>query len=135
MMLASRCARISAACAFAAGLQACSPTLKQSDDGQRFETTAMVAENSGWLDVVVFLVHGSTRTRLGTVSSLRTARFNIPRAHTIGASTVTLELAPVGSAQSYFSPAIAISPGHTLVLRIGNALTLSTFAVYRDGIP
>lgn len=120
------------AAAAAAVLAACAPATEQAGNTlpSRGETT-LVVENANWSDVTVYLLNGSSRIRMGSVPSMRQARFNIPDAYVLGVSDVTLQADPVGSGRTWVSPRIQVFPGAQVALKVENTIRLSNFAVYR----
>ena len=112
-------------------LGACAPAAEQTrrSDAVRSGTMLMV-QNDNWSDVTIYLMRGSARTRLGSVSAMGRAEFRLPAAYVVGASDVTLQASPVGSNESYISPPILVFPGAQLALTVSSALRLSNFAVY-----
>jgi hypothetical protein len=91
--------------------------------------TTLMVQNNNWSDVNIYLVRGSARTRIGSVTAMGKAEFKLPAAYVVGVSDVTLQAAPVGSNDSYISPPIQVFPGAQLALTVSNALRLSNFAV------
>ena len=112
-------------------LGACAPAAEQSASRLPARShTSLIVKNDNWNDVKVYLVSGSTRTRLGSVTAMSKGQFFIPDAYVLGTSDVTIEADPVGSNDSYVSPPIQVFPGAQVALTVGNSLRLSHFAVY-----
>jgi hypothetical protein len=112
-------------------LGACAPAAEQSASPTPARRhTSLLVKNDNWNDVKVYIVSGSTRTRLGSVTAMSRGQFYIPDAYVLGASDVTIEADPVGSNDSYLSPPIQVFPGAQVALTVGNSLRLSNFAVY-----
>ena len=112
-------------------LGACAPAVEQAADGLSARSrTTLVVKNENWKDVNVYLVRGSSRTRLGSVAAMGKAQFYIPDAYVLGTSDVTIQADPIGSTETYVSPPIQVFPGAEVALNVGNALRLSHFAVF-----
>lgn len=128
-MQKARAFTIAAAAAMLLG--ACAPAAEQARTtmSTRGKTT-LVVENANWSDITIYLLYGSSRIRMGSVPSMRQARFNIPDAYVLGVSDVTLQADPVGSGRTWISPPIQVFPGAQVALKVENAIRLSNFAVY-----
>jgi hypothetical protein len=112
-------------------LAACAPAAEHARSGQPVDRgTTLMVQNDNWSDVIVYLMRGSARTRIGHVSAMGKAEFKLPAAYVVGVSDVTLQAAPIGSNESYISPPIMVFPGAQVALTVGSALRLSTYAVY-----
>jgi len=96
---------------------------------QKTATPATVTvQNSNWLDVVVYVVSGTQRQRLGMVTALGTQTFRIPRG-AMGNGRVQVFADPVGSTQGYLSESISVQPGQRLALDVGQNLSHSFLAI------
>lgn len=89
----------------------------------------VTVRNDHWLDVVVYVVQGSTRFRLGTVDGIGQGSFRIPSA-VAPANSIQLMLDPIGESNAYVMDAVPVSPGQQLEVRIGSPLSFSTIAVF-----
>lgn len=119
------------AAAAAALLGACAPATEQARNPMLTGgKTTLVVENANWSEVTVYLLNGGSRIRMGSVPSMRQARFNIPDAYVLGVSDVTLQADPVGSGRTWVSPPIQVFPGARVALKVENTIRLSNFAVY-----
>jgi hypothetical protein len=89
-------------------------------------------ENDNWMDVVVYAVRGGSRFRLGMVTSIQSAVFELPSA-TLGASTSLFLLAsPIGGSRYdlFATDDIMLAPGHTIIdLRLDNVMSHSSWSV------
>lgn len=80
---------------------------------------AMVeVENQGFYDMNVYVLRGTMRVRLGTVSGNTTRVFEIPRTMVNPGLPIRFQADPIGGSRTPFSQEIAVSPGDTVVLRI-----------------
>jgi hypothetical protein len=117
--------------ATAAALGACAPAAEQAELGSPESRTTLLVSNNNWSDMVIYLVRGSTRSRLGSVSSMGTARFAISDAMTGGGyGEIRVMADPIGSDRTWTSPVIDIVPGSQVELTVQNHLATSHFAVY-----
>jgi hypothetical protein len=93
-------------------------------------TATVYVQNDNWSDVVVYLIRGSSRYRLGMVTALQPAKFDVPAAAIGATGDVYLIVHRVGSRYDYSSPDIMLGPGHTIIdLRVDNILDHSSVTV------
>ncbi|MBI4502168.1 MAG: hypothetical protein HY700_13530 [Gemmatimonadetes bacterium] len=93
-------------------------------------TATVYVQNDNWLDVVVYLVRGGARYRLGQVTSFQPAVFQVPAAAIGATNDVYLVVHPIGSRYDYQSPDIMLAPGHTIIdLRVDNIIDHSSVMV------
>ncbi len=93
------------------------------------ETASVHVTNSNWADMNVYAYRGGTRVRLGTVTTMATRVFSIPRALMNGDGDVRLVADPIGSRQSHVAPPVQVWPGQTVVFRIENQVAISSVSV------
>lgn len=92
------------------------------------ETTIRVTNNN-WANMVVYLVRSGVRVRLGTVNSMATAHFVVPRSVGAMHSDVRLVADPIGARTVYVTERLALMPGQAIEFTIENHLPLSTVTV------
>lgn len=96
-------------------------------------TATLYVQNDNWLDVVVYAVRGGSRFRLGQVSSVQAAVFELPSVALGASSGLYVLVDPVGavSAERMFATDdIMIAPGHTIIdLRVDNVIDHSSWSV------
>jgi len=85
--------------------------------------------NENWLDVDVFVVRGTTRYRLGTVSGNSSATLSIP-ASVVVHGEFQLMADPIGSKDIYVTDRITAGPDQTVQLTLAPRMRMSSFAVY-----
>jgi hypothetical protein len=85
--------------------------------------------NSNWSDVRIYVVRGTLRVRLGTVTTNSTVDFTIPADFLSGAGNVTLLATPVAGSGSWSTPLPAISTGDEFELVVENVLQYSHLVV------
>lgn len=93
-------------------------------------STEVQVTNNNWADMNVYVERGGMRTRLGTVTSMTSRRFDIPRAFTTSSSSVRLVADPIGSRESHMTQPVQVFPGQTLEFTIQNHLAISTVSVF-----
>jgi predicted small lipoprotein YifL len=87
-------------------------------------------ENHYMGDVVIYLVHGSDRQRLGMVTALSSAEFSFPWRR-LGASANNRLLAyPIAGASAYASDPLQVQPGQWIKWTLESDLNRSSMAVY-----
>ena len=117
-----------AAAAFVLG--ACAPATEQAAARSPARSnTQLVVQNNNMMDMSIYLLRGSTRTRVGSVTSMTTSRFTIPDAYVFGNSDLTVQVDAVG-ARKYTLPHIQVFPGAVVSVQIENNVQLSNYSVY-----
>ncbi len=103
---------------------------KSPDDNeqQEMEDVSLHVANHNWSDIVVFAVRGSTRMRLGDVSTGTQADFVVPRTLVIGGQ-LTVLLHPIGGPRDFSTGPILVSPGQQVDLRVENTITQTNWSV------
>ena len=115
----------------ATALGACAPAAEQARMGPAESQTTLVVKNNNWQEVVIYMLRGTTRARLGSVIGMGSARFRIADTMISGTGDVRIMADPIGSERTYTSPAIDVVPGAQVELQVQNLINISTFAVYR----
>jgi hypothetical protein len=96
-------------------------------------TATVYVQNDNWLDMVVYAVRGGARFRLGMVTSVQSAVFQLPQAALGATNSLFLLADPIGGNQSYDMFAtddIMMAPGHTIIeLRLDNIISHSSWTV------
>ncbi|MFL5384556.1 MAG: hypothetical protein ACJ8GN_18700 [Longimicrobiaceae bacterium] len=88
--------------------------------------------NYNWMDVVVYAVQGSTRVRLGQVTSMNTTSFRLPiQMVQNNTQTVRLLVDPIGSTEGWQTEGISIHAGQQVQFNVQNALSFSSVLVGR----
>lgn len=82
------------------------------------ERTVLRVENRSFLDMVIYVLRGGQRLRLGTAPGNSVARFTIPPRLIFGATSLQFVADPVGAAQQPVSESIVVSAGDEVVLLI-----------------
>ena len=81
-------------------------------------------------DVVIYLVQGSQRQRLGTVTALSRAEFSFPYGRLSMSGTTRLMAYPIAGAQAHFSEPLLVQPGQWVSWTLESDLDRSSLAVY-----
>ena len=77
------------------------------------EHIAVVVDNIGWSDVVIYSTSLGSRIRLGQVTAQTTGRFRIPRQHRF-ATDLELIADPIGSPSLFRSGPVAAQTGQEI---------------------
>ena len=81
-------------------------------------------------DVIVYLVTGNTRDRLGMVTALSRAEFTFPYRRLQMSSNTRLMAYPLAGAQTYLSDPLLVQPGQYVSWTLESDLRRSSLAVY-----
>ena len=111
-------------------LGACAPAAEQAELGSPERETTLIVQNNNWHDMVIYLVAGSQRARLGSVSSMSTTRFRISDSLAGGFGQLRLVADPIGSNRSYALPIINVVPGSEVQVRLENNIAASSYSVF-----
>jgi hypothetical protein len=90
----------------------------------------LTVQNDNFLDVNVYLVRGSSRFRIGTVSSAASKTFRLPKEGIAGAMPLRIMADPIGENRQYFTDPVVVGPGQRLELKVGSPLSISSFAIW-----
>ena len=82
------------------------------------EPTTLLVENRSFLDHNVYVLRGSQRIRLGTVTGSRNQRFTIPQNLVFGASSLRFQVDPIGATRQPISEEISVTEGDEVRLVI-----------------
>jgi len=93
------------------------------------QSVQVKVRNDYWLDVVIYMVNGGARVRLGSVGGVSGQTLRVPPG-ALSASSIRLLIDPIGSSRGYTTEAITLAPGQQIELKVGSPLSLSTIAVY-----
>jgi hypothetical protein len=93
------------------------------------EPMIVIVNNTNYLDVDVFAVRGTSRSRVGSVTGLSSATFSVP-AHYASDGNLQLLVDPIGSNATYLTDKIAVSPGQQLELTVAAILRMSSYSVW-----
>jgi hypothetical protein len=92
--------------------------------------TTLEVENNNWATMNVYALRGSSRVRLGTVTSMSRAVFRIPASLLNAAGDVRLMADPIGSSNTHVTPSIQVNPGERIEFTIQNHLATSSVSVW-----
>ncbi len=105
---------------------------EEARDGFGEPVTVRVT-NDNWLDMRIYVVETATqrlRWRLGTVTALSTARFELPDHLGAELGTLVLVAEAIGSRERRFTHRLQTWPGAFVDWNIANVLSLSFATVY-----
>ncbi len=86
-------------------------------------------ENHNWVNVVVYVLHGGQRTRLGMAVGSKTTELTIPYWVVGQASTIQLLGDPVGSSESVVSSSVTVRPWMRLDWTLETDLSRSALSI------
>lgn len=87
--------------------------------------------NHNWATMNVYAMRGSSRYRLGMVTSMSTAVFRIPTTVMGGQGRVELLADPIGSTRTFTAPVVYVHAGDQVQFDIQNHLPISSVSVFR----
>jgi len=86
-------------------------------------------ENHNWVNVVVYVLHGGQRTRLGMAVGSKTTDLTIPYWVVGQASTIQLYGDPVGSSDGVVTSAVTVKPWMRLDWTLETDLSRSALSI------
>ncbi|GAC1515099.1 MAG: hypothetical protein NVS1B4_04510 [Gemmatimonadaceae bacterium] len=89
----------------------------------------VTVDNKNWQDVVVYVVHNGTRTRLGTVTAASQMTFAIRAMALSGSGSLRFLGHPIGVPTSFLSEAILVQEGQAIVWELESGLERSMLSV------
>ena len=92
----------------------------------------VTVQNDNWLDVVVYVVRGTSRFRVGTVRSTSTETFRLTAEGSGGTSPLQIMADPIGANRGYMTEPVVIGPGQRLELRVGSPINISSFSIWNQ---
>lgn len=122
--------RIALGLILALTLGACASTGSQrSPLPPEMTQTRVEVTNHNWSDMRVYVVRAGNRFRLGTVSSMATAVFSLPRTLST-TSGLQLIADPIGSREVHMTQPLNVTPGQLVSFKIENHLAISSVAIW-----
>ena len=115
------------------GVAACATNRAASEQGLiGAESVPLVTvQNDNFLDVAVYVVHGTSRFRIGTVSSTSSRTFRLKTEGQAGGTPLQIMADPIGeNRRRYITDPVTLGPGQRLEVKVGSQLSLSTFAIW-----
>ncbi len=128
-----RSSGIAMVAAMAASAVACSSagTMDRSANALAGEVEATVeVTNNNWSDMVVYAQRNGVRMRLGTVTSMTSARFDLPVPMLSGSGELYFVADPIGSDRAYRSPVVMVGRGQRVEFMLENNLAHSSLSVW-----
>jgi len=90
----------------------------------------LFVRNNKWTDVVIYVVHGSSRDRLGQVPSVESAVYPVPPALLAPDGQIVFHVQVLGTPEIFRTAPIMVVSSHTIIdLVIKNSIDYSTFFV------
>jgi hypothetical protein len=90
---------------------------------------SVAVESHNWNDITVYLVAGGLPHRLGMVTALSRATFDLPSHGLNSSAGVRLRALPVAG-RAFTTEAILVLPGQVITWTLENHLDASSFSVY-----
>ncbi len=90
----------------------------------------LLVRNHHWLDLNVYLMRGTLKQRLGTVTGASEKSFNIPWARLAGETGLRLLADPVGQREELREEVLAVNPGSVVEWTIEGGMRSSSISVY-----
>ena len=87
-------------------------------DNEPTAPTTLRVENSAFLDMTIYVLRSSQRTRLGVATGLSVTKFTIPKSLIFGATSLAFYASPIGGHRTPVSQEISVSPGDEVQLMI-----------------
>lgn len=87
----------------------------------------VAVDNQYFGEMIIYVLNGSARTRLGTVTALSSAILSVP--DELVGMHVQLHATPMSPGATFTSQHLLIAPGSTVALRLTNELALSNFSI------
>jgi hypothetical protein len=100
----------------ASGVAACGGARRPPGAAQ--PVTTVRVDNQSYLDMVIYLLAGSQRIRLGTAGGSSTTTLRIPPQYVFGLTSLQFLADPIGSGRTPVSDTITVSPGDEVRLVI-----------------
>ena len=116
--------------AAAATLSACAPAMDQAAFGSANNQTMLIVENNNWSDMVIYVLRGAHRSRVGSVASMTTVRFKLPGSAAGLYGEMRIVADPIGSDRAFTSQVINVVPGANVEVRVENNIAVSSLSVY-----
>lgn len=85
--------------------------------------------NNNWSNMNVYAVRGTSRFRLGMVTSMATEVFRLPDA-LADAGGMRLLADPIGGSEQFITPTVQVRSGEVVRLELQNQLQVSSISVF-----
>ena len=114
---------------------AASPDHAQAPQPESPEATLSVRNNK-WTDVVIYVVHGSSRDRLGQVPSVGSAIYRVPPALLAPDGQIAFQVQTPGAPEVYETAPVMVLSSHTIIdLTVENYIDHSTLFIRSEDAP
>ena len=126
----SRMPRIALTAVLLSALTACTHTGSEQDFGfgGPIDDGAIISvDNQYFGEMIIYILEGSARTRVGTVAALSSAKLTVPD-QLVGVN-VQLQANPLSPGVGFTSQHLLIAPGSNVALRLASELPLSDVSV------
>lgn len=116
----------------ALALSACASTSEVKNGPQRSAAPSAIVQvtNNNWADMNVYMLRAGMRVRLGTVTTMGSRRFQVPKSMMSASGEVRLIADPIGSRGQFTTAPVQFWPGQTVDFKIENHIAVSSIAVW-----
>ena len=83
-----------------------------------FQSTVVLVDNQGFLDMAVYVMRSSERVRLGMATGNSKSNFRVPAGIVSGLTPLRFIADPIGGSRASVSEEITVAPGDTVGLTI-----------------
>lgn len=96
----------------------------------RWLGTTIVVENRGWGDLRIYVVRGGMRLRLGTVTSMNSATFDLTREQLAPGAVIQVLAEVIGSSDRIATERVRAEPGLVIEWAVENVLAQSSYFIW-----
>ena len=93
------------------------------------DAVVLIVDNRNWQDLVIYVVHDGSRSRLGLVVAARTASFTLAPSYVTKGGELYFIADPVGATRSYSSERVVVQPGQYIEWTLESGLERSSLLV------
>ena len=109
-------------------LAACAPATRNGAAAAPSQDVYLSVDNQNWLDVSIYALRGTSRTRIGQVTGNGSAQLRIPST-AIVAGQVRLMADAIGSNERFVTDVISVDPDQRVQLLVAPTMRMSSYAL------
>ena len=127
-----RAARLFSTALLALAVSACASRSEVRNGPERSSAAVATVQvtNNNWADMTVYMERAGLRVRLGTVTTMGTRRFRVPKSLMTSSGDARLVADPIGSRSRFTTAPVQFWPGQTVDFRIENHIAVSSISVW-----